>query len=167
MTNAYPSSVSESTHTHASPSASADFHRPPQEVAAGAKNATAANISGVFRQPVEQNNARKLTELTMPLSAWKPSLTGNTWSFLSAISASCRESRRKSVNKKQSRFNAAVLLFVFMTERRLCLGIMGRRRRNRWPDCGKHFAPPVQERKKNWSTNWDSTFPFVVRCIDC
>lgn len=34
-----------------------------------------------------------------------------------------------------------------MTERRLCLGIMGRRRRNRWPDCGKHFAQPVQEKK--------------------
>lgn len=110
MTNAYPSNVSESTHTHASPSAGAYFHRTPQEVAARAKNATAANISGGFRQPAEQNNARKLTELTMPLSAWKPSLTGNTWSFLSAISASCRESRRKSVNKKQSRFNAAVLL---------------------------------------------------------
>lgn len=31
----------------------------------------------------------KLTELTMPLSAWKPSLTGNTWSLVSAITASC------------------------------------------------------------------------------
>lgn len=86
----------------------------------------------------------KLTELTMPLSARKPSLTGNTWSFVSAISSSCRESQKKSVNKNYCRFNAAILF----TEHCLCLHIMGRRRRSRWHDCGKHFAQPVKKKKK-------------------
>lgn len=35
-----------------------------------------------------------------------------------------------------------------MTEHCLCLHIMGRRRRSRWHDCGKHFAQPVKKKKK-------------------
>lgn len=110
MTNVYPSVVSVAESTHDFPLASAYFHRPSQEVAARAKNATAANISSEFRSANGAKQCKETYGVDDALECVEAIFDRKHLVLLVRDISELSESQRKSVNKKQSRFNEAILL---------------------------------------------------------
>lgn len=92
------------------PSAGAYFHRPSKEVASRAKNATAANISSGFRSAKGAKQCKETYRVDDALECVEAIFDRKHLVLLVRDIGELSESQRKSVNKKQSRFNAAILL---------------------------------------------------------